>query len=289
MAKFITGKELEDVVRNIIKDANDILLIVSPYIKLGDYFKELFEGHLNNTGLELIVVFGKNEGHTSKSLSKDDFELFKKFPNVSVIYEPNLHAKYYGNEMSGVITSINLYDYSFKNNIEFGVHTEVGFFNGKSSAPERDAWDKCQEIAHNGTPVFIKRPIVQKGFLGSITGSKKYVASKILLDETEYFYAQKARKLTSSKKLADFPEELDKDTNNDTRPSPEAAKDSEKEMGYCIRTAARIPFNVLKPFSADAYKSWAEYGNKDYPEKYCHKTGRRSNGKTSMKHPVLEG
>ena len=110
-----------------------------------------------------------------------------------------------------------------------------------------------------------------------------------LLDETEYFYAQKARKLTSSKKLADFPEELDKDTNNDTRPSPEAAKDSEKEMGYCIRTAARIPFNVLKPFSADAYKSWAEYGNKDYPEKYCHKTGRRSNGKTSMKHPVLEG
>ena len=34
MSKFITGKELEDAVYNIIWDAQDTLLIVSPYIKL---------------------------------------------------------------------------------------------------------------------------------------------------------------------------------------------------------------------------------------------------------------
>ena len=57
-------------------------------------------------------------------VSIEDFDYFKEFKNISIVYVPTLHAKYYANESKGVITSLNLYDYSFKNNIEFGVVSE---------------------------------------------------------------------------------------------------------------------------------------------------------------------
>ena len=128
MSKFITGKDLEDTVYDIIWEAKETLLIVSPFVKLDDYFKELFDKHKNEPNLHLIVVFGKNENAVRKSLSKDDFDYFKKFLNISIIYVPNLHAKYFGNEQKGVITSINLYDYSFKNNIELSYISSILIF-----------------------------------------------------------------------------------------------------------------------------------------------------------------
>ena len=132
MTKFITGQDLEKAIYDIIWEAEDTLLIVSPYIRLDDYFKKLFEKHIYNPRVHLLIVFGKNEREISRSLSKDDFDYFKKFLNVSVVYVPNLHAKYYSNELKGVITSLNLYDYSFRNNIEFGVYSETNLLNAFS-------------------------------------------------------------------------------------------------------------------------------------------------------------
>ena len=43
MAKFITGENLENAVYEIIWEAESNLLIVSPFIKLDDYFKRLFD------------------------------------------------------------------------------------------------------------------------------------------------------------------------------------------------------------------------------------------------------
>src|SRR5690554_5227279 len=136
MSKFVTGKELEDAIYNIIWDAKDILMIVSPYIKLDDYFQELFNRHVNDPKIHILLVFGKNEKDVKRSLNKTDFDFFKKFPNVSIVYTPNLHAKYYGNESQGVITSINLYDYSFKNNIEFGVFSKQSILNRFSTSAD---------------------------------------------------------------------------------------------------------------------------------------------------------
>ena len=45
MTKFLTGQELEDAIYDIIWDAKKTLLIVSPFIKLDDYFKKLFHKH----------------------------------------------------------------------------------------------------------------------------------------------------------------------------------------------------------------------------------------------------
>ena len=61
----------------------------------------------------------------------------------------------------------------------------------------------------------------------------------------------------------------------------------EESTGYCIRTGVKIPFDIEKPLSREAYKKWNEYGDPDYPEKYCHLSGEPSNGKTSVSKPIL--
>jgi len=282
MAKFITGKDLETVIYDIIWKAEETLLIVSPYIKLDEYFKKLFDKQINNPKIHLLIVFGKNEKYVSKSLSKDDFDYFKKFLNISIVYVPNLHAKYYGNENEGVVTSINLHDHSFKNNIEFGMHSEVSLLNKFTTTADQNAWEKCWEIAEENEAIFIKRPVFEKKLF-----SKNYIKSDILHDVTDQFYSDtKQKKDRVLKKIGDFEDEIE--LGSETTTERPIREELEKPLkGYCIRTKEEIPFNIQKPYCEKAYKSWAQYKNPNYKEKYCHKTGKESNGLTSMKKPIL--
>jgi hypothetical protein len=63
---------------------------------------------------------------------------------------------------------------------------------------------------------------------------------------------------------------------------------SKKANGYCIRTGVEVPFNVAKPMSYDAFKSWSRYGDAEYPEKYCHFSGESSDGETNVSRPILK-
>ncbi|OOG73800.1 phospholipase D family protein [Algoriphagus sp. A40] len=288
MSKFLTGNALVDAIDEIIWDAKDTLMIVSPYIKLDDHFRKLFDQQKNNQELHLILVFGKNEKSVQKSMNKDDFEYFKQFPKISIVYVPNLHAKYYGNESKGIITSINLYDYSFNNNIEFGVLSEQSLFKAFSRSPSSDdeAWETCMEIADTNEVVFINRPIFEnkKGLLSS---SKNYKGSKVLFDSTEKFYGLIKKNMPSPQKMFDYPEELDSNESQVERPVRQVQTVAEHSHGFCIRTGIQIKFNPKQPMSAEAWKSWNKFANENYPEKFCHKTGQASNGKTSMKNPIL--
>jgi phosphatidylserine/phosphatidylglycerophosphate/cardiolipin synthase-like enzyme len=71
-------------------------------------------------------------------------------------------------------------------------------------------------------------------------------------------------------------------------PTNEKTPVSDKKIGFCIRTGIEIPFDVNKPMSYDAFKSWSKYGDPDYPEKYCHFSGETSNGETSVSRPILK-
>ena len=291
MSKFITGKELEDAVYNIIWDAQETLLIVSPYIKLEKYFRELFDQHKNNPKLHIIIVFGKNEADIKRSLTKADFDYFKQFLKISIIHIPNLHAKYYGNETRGVITSINLHDFSFQHNIEYGVYDEITLLNSISKSVDSKAWDTSRELANKGDAVFIKRPMFEKKLFG-----KNYIKSEVLLDNTDSYYNLSLfKKPRQSRKLADFEDELEFGTTTNTRPqrkevdakTSEAAIKQKQQSGYCIRTGKSIPYNPSAPYSYEAFQSWAQWGNPDFPEKYCHKTGDPSKGKTTKNRPIL--
>lgn len=60
-----------------------------------------------------------------------------------------------------------------------------------------------------------------------------------------------------------------------------------KSTGYCIRTGMKIPFNLERPMSYDAFKSWSKFGDPEYSEKFCHFSGEPSNGETSVSRPIL--
>lgn len=66
------------------------------------------------------------------------------------------------------------------------------------------------------------------------------------------------------------------------------AKTSYNQTGFCIRTGVAVPFNVEKPMSYEAFKSWSKYSDRDYTEKFCHFSGESSNGETSVNRPILK-
>ena len=64
------------------------------------------------------------------------------------------------------------------------------------------------------------------------------------------------------------------------KPAPAA-----KKSGHCIRCSKPVDFNPDKPLCYDpCYQIWAQYGDLDYAEKYCHHCGEKN--ATSMAKPL---
>jgi hypothetical protein len=182
MAHFLTGEALSKEVYSIIFEATKQLLIVSPYIKLDDYLKQaVFDKHKSNSELDVVIAFGKNEQDPKRSLRKDDLDYFKEFSRVTIVYVPALHAKFYANELKGVVTSLNLYDYSLKNNIEFGVVSEKKLIDLRGPSLDDQAWQKSLDILEESYTVFVRRPKYKKKLLLG----RDYIGSETKLDLTD--------------------------------------------------------------------------------------------------------
>jgi len=142
------------------------------------------------------------------------------------------------------------------------------------------------EIADANEAVFIRRPVYEKKMLSVLLG-KNYIKSDILYDITDKFYPRISsnKKTSVAKTLKDFPESLELGSEPTVRPTRQEVE--KPRIGYCIRTGVEIPFNIKRPLCDKAYKSWAQFHNLNYPEKYCHMTGKSSDGKTSVGNPIL--
>lgn len=239
------------------------------------------------------MFFGKNDEETQRSLSPSDLEIFKEFSNVTIIYCKNLHAKYYANENEALLTSLNLLGKSMTQNVEYGIY----FQNSKLSLEKLyvDSLSYTYNVIQENPCVFIKRPLFKKTNLGL---TKKYLNSEILYDKTDELY----RNIDFEKKyykefVNELLEPLIKPSREEYIPVKEVEskrrsesfdnKSDANQFGYCIRTGVKIPFNPERPYSLVAFRSWNKYSNWSFPEKYCHKTGKNSNGETSMSRPIL--
>ncbi len=281
MAKFLTGHELNAEVEKLFDKADAQIILISPYIKLHDRYASTLKTKKNNPNLEITIVFGKNEEDISKSMKQDDFNFFKEFPNIEIRYEKRLHAKYYANESSAILTSMNLYSYSQDNNIEAGILTKgtvLGNFANKllegEEGVDSQAWIYFERVIEQSDLLFKKVPEFESGFWGI---TKNYKSSKIETDELSSFFANKTefetnnnRKNNYEKKKVDQPQ-LSKTEN----------------LGFCIRTRKQIPFNQSRPMCDEAMQSWTKYRNEDFPEKFCHFSGEPSNGQTTKAKPIL--
>lgn len=114
MVKFLTTIELSYQILQIIKTADREIILVTPYIKLSPNLKDSL-AEANRKGKEITLIYGKS------GLSKEEKAFLDNLDNLSIYFHENLHAKCYFNEFSMLITSMNLYEFSEKQNKEFGV------------------------------------------------------------------------------------------------------------------------------------------------------------------------
>lgn len=264
MAKFITETELNHEIVKLFKEAEKTLLIVSPYIKLHPHIQSALKSKKSNHELKVSLLFGKNRENPALSLRQEDLQFFMDFPNIEIRYNEHLHAKYYANELDGILTSMNLHSFSQDHNIEFGILMKANFvkdiFSSVAGGPnlDGDAWRFFHEILDQSSLIFQKEAQFETSMMGL---KKAYIRSVILKDETKLFF-------------------------QDT-PADSATHRKNKPTGYCIRTGKTIPFNPERPLCEEAYNSWAKFSNPDYPEKFCHFSGEPSNGETTFGRPIL--
>jgi len=222
MAKFLTGNELNTELEKIFERADQLIILISPFIKLHDRFISTLRTKKDNPKLEIIIVFGKNEEDMSKSMKQEDFNFFKEFPNIQIRYERRLHAKYYANESSAILTSMNLYTYSQDNNIEAGVMTKAtllghlasNFVTGEDSF-DKEAWTYFKRVIDQSDLLFERTPVFESGMMGL---TMKYKESKVEVDKLTEFFADKPkfeskyRKDYTEKKQIEEPQEIPQQT-----------------------------------------------------------------------------
>lgn len=301
MPEVIQGNQLNARLDSIIEQAKSTLVLVSPYIRLHHRIADSIRELKKYPEVDVFVCFGKAQGKYANSFHPDAIELLKSLPNIRIVYDERLHAKFYGNEQAALITSMNLYDYSQDNNIEVGVYASKD--EGRAGKDlHKQAHDLFQRIVENAIVVYDREPEMEKTMLGL---REKYLGSKTIVDlfeevpeESKFTRKDKAvsnpsmqpsapaEPVNSSDRSAAHKIEAPKEQNLDkmTKPEKEA---SFVPQGYCIRTGVEIPFDIEKPFSYMAFQSWSRFGNPDYEENYCHFSGEESFGETSMNRPIL--
>lgn len=114
MARFINTRKAVSEIEDLIKNADQKLVLVSPYLKLSKDFKELLT-YRNGKDKITTVIFGKQE------LKPDEMTFLQGLRFVVLKFKEDLHAKCYVNDQHMVITSLNLYEFSMANNREMGV------------------------------------------------------------------------------------------------------------------------------------------------------------------------
>ena len=114
MAKFLNTSATNYFLEEMIKDASDRLILISPFLKLNDRMKELLADK-NRLKIDVRIVYGKSE------LQPQEIEWLRGLTYIRTSFCKNLHAKCYMNENMCIVTSLNLYEFSQVNNNEMGV------------------------------------------------------------------------------------------------------------------------------------------------------------------------
>ena len=114
MARFLTTTGVSYHLEEIIKGAEERLVVISPFLRINDRIKSLFEDR-DRLKIDIRVVYGKTE------LQPEEIDWLESMGSIRTSYCKNLHAKCYLNENQALLTSMNLYEFSQVNNHEMGV------------------------------------------------------------------------------------------------------------------------------------------------------------------------
>ena len=135
MAKFLNTSATNYFLEELIKDAKDRLILISPFLRLNDRIKELLTDK-NRLKIDVRIVYGKSE------LQPEEIRWLNELSYIRTSFCKNLHAKCYMNEELCIVTSLNLYEFSQVNNNEMGVLIR----RSEDTELYRDAYEEAQRI-----------------------------------------------------------------------------------------------------------------------------------------------
>ena len=135
MAKFLNTSATNFFLEELIKNAKERLILISPYLRLNDRIKELLEDK-NRLKIDIRIIYGKSDLHP------DEIKWMQKLEYIRVSFCKNLHAKCYLNEQSCIISSLNLYEFTQVNNNEMGISIQ----KDADFDVYKDAYEEAQRI-----------------------------------------------------------------------------------------------------------------------------------------------
>jgi phosphatidylserine/phosphatidylglycerophosphate/cardiolipin synthase-like enzyme len=113
MAEFLDTTAISHQIEQLIKSARQEITLISPYLRLRERVRQLI-GDALALGVAVNIVYGKKE-------ACKEVERLRTLNGINVAFCENVHAKCYLNEEAGIVTSLNLYDFSQGNNQEMGI------------------------------------------------------------------------------------------------------------------------------------------------------------------------
>lgn len=149
MAEFLRTSGINHKLDEIIINAKEHLLILSPYVQVSDnILNRLLETVPNK--IKINFVYGKKEKQVG-------MKKLERLTNLNLFFNENLHAKLYCNESEMIITSLNLYEYSQTNNREMGIY----FTKENSPKLFNDALNEAKSIIKSSNSISKAQKVVE--------------------------------------------------------------------------------------------------------------------------------
>jgi hypothetical protein len=150
MSRFITTTEISHNIELIIKDAKLFVILVTPYVNIHSRLKSIISKKLKDSDVIFVIICRE------ESLKPGERKWLKTNTHIKVVNQTDLHAKCYLNEQMALITSMNLFEYSQVNNIEFGVIIE----KNKTGSEYYKIKTECIELCPDSLIKKINHPIL---------------------------------------------------------------------------------------------------------------------------------
>jgi phosphatidylserine/phosphatidylglycerophosphate/cardiolipin synthase-like enzyme len=132
MVKFLKTTGISNEIEQLISNSKQQLYLITPYLQISPILKPLIRDLVLKIPTISFTVVCRSD-----KINAEDMEFFQDLKIVKVLALDNLHAKCYLNEDTAIITSMNLYQYSERNNYEMGIKIERN--------AEKDEYDQLFE------------------------------------------------------------------------------------------------------------------------------------------------
>lgn len=97
MAKFLDTTGVSYHLQQLINNANERLVLISPFLKINERIKQSLEDK-DRLKIDIRIIYGKNE------LQPEENNWLKSLQSIRSSFCQNLHAKCYLNENEAIIT-----------------------------------------------------------------------------------------------------------------------------------------------------------------------------------------